>query len=111
MDLSADPGQWTPLVHEGAKAVSILSPAAQVTALVVVGALLGLLIWTRRPARSAGPGEETTKLVIAAMSEQAQAVGQLATQVHHVVERVDRALEAMRVLVAQMQAEREKVDA
>ncbi len=61
-----------------------LSPAAQVTALIVLGCIAVAWIWTRRPLP--GPGTETFQLVIASMTEQAKATSTLAEQVEKVVE-------------------------
>lgn len=65
-------------------AVAGLAPVAQVAAVLVIGAVLGLLVWTRRP--PSGPGRETFDLVIASMTEQAKATNALAEQVERIVE-------------------------
>lgn len=61
-----------------------LSPAAQFTALLMIGVVAGLWVWSRRP--QPGPGNETFQLVIAAMTEQAKATNALAEQVERIVE-------------------------
>lgn len=64
--------------------ISILSPAAQVAAVIVLGCIAVAWIWTRRP--QPGPGNETFQLVITSMTEQAKATNALAEQVERVVE-------------------------
>lgn len=73
-----------PDVGETLTRISGLSPAAQITALLVIGGVMGLWIWSRRP--QPGPGNETFQLVITSMTEQAKATNALAEQVERVVE-------------------------
>lgn len=73
-----------PDVGETLMRISILSPAAQVAAVITLGCVVIAWIWTRRPAQ--GPGMETFQLVIGAMNEQAKATNALAEQVERVVE-------------------------
>lgn len=73
-----------PDVGEALTRISILSPAAQVAAVIALGCVAVVWIWTRRPAQ--GPGMETFQLVIGAMNEQAKATNALAEQVEKVVE-------------------------
>lgn len=73
-----------PDVGETLTRISILSPAAQVAAVITLGCVVIAWIWTRRP--SQGPGMETFQLVIGAMNEQAKATNALAEQVEKVVE-------------------------
>lgn len=64
--------------------ISILSPGAQVAAVIAIGCVAVAWIWTRRP--QPGPGNETFQLVITSMTEQAKATNALAEQVERVVE-------------------------
>lgn len=64
--------------------IAILSPTAQIVALLVLGGVLGLLVWSRRP--QPGPGMETFNLVIASMNEQTRATIQLSENVERVIE-------------------------
>lgn len=73
-----------PDVGETLTRISILSPAAQVVAVIVIGCVAVAWIWTRRP--QPGPGNETFQLVITSMTEQAKATNALAEQVERVVE-------------------------
>lgn len=73
-----------PDVGETLTRISILSPAAQVAAVITLGCVVIAWIWTRRPAQ--GPNMETFQLVIGAMNEQAKATNALAEQVEKVVE-------------------------
>ncbi|WP_376959671.1 hypothetical protein ABNQ39_07110 [Azospirillum sp. A26] len=73
-----------PDVGETLTRISVLSPAAQVAAVVGIACIAIAWIWTRRPAQ--GPGMETFQLVIGAMNEQAKATNALAEQVERVVE-------------------------
>lgn len=115
MELPTDASQWTAVAQEGTKLAAVLSWQGQVAVAIGVTVIVGLLIWTRRPQRSAEPGAETTRLVVGAMSEQAQAVGALAAQVgqvveqnQHVVQRVDMLVDLVRALMERVpQRERE----
>ncbi|MBY6263934.1 hypothetical protein EI613_18710 [Azospirillum sp. 412522] len=73
-----------PNVGETLTRISILSPAAQVAAVVTLGCIAVVWIWTRRP--QPGPGNETFQLIITSMTEQAKATNALAEQVEKVVE-------------------------
>ncbi|WP_434619241.1 hypothetical protein [Azospirillum sp. B2RO_4] len=73
-----------PDVGETLTRISILSPAAQVAAVIGIACIAVAWIWTRRP--QPGPGNETFQLVIASMTEQAKATNALAEQVERLVE-------------------------
>jgi len=73
-----------PDVGETLTRISILSPAAQVAAVIALGCVAVAWIWTRRP--QPGPGNETFQLVITSMTEQAKATNALAEQVERIVE-------------------------
>ncbi|WP_376957704.1 hypothetical protein ABNQ39_11285 [Azospirillum sp. A26] len=73
-----------PDVGETLTRISVLSPAAQVAAVVGIACIAIAWIWTRRPAQ--GPGMETFQLVIASLTEQAKATNALAEQVERIVE-------------------------
>ncbi|CAO3440170.1 hypothetical protein [Azospirillum endophyticum] len=73
-----------PNVGETLTRISILSPAAQVAAVMTLGCIAVVWIWTRRP--QPGPGSETFQLIITSMTEQAKATNALAEQVERVVE-------------------------
>ncbi|KAA0576691.1 hypothetical protein [Azospirillum sp. Sh1] len=61
-----------------------LHPYAQVAAVLALGAVLAIWIWSRRPLP--GPSMETFKLVIAGMHEQTRATIQLSENVERVIE-------------------------
>ncbi|KAA0593022.1 hypothetical protein J2848_005616 [Azospirillum lipoferum] len=73
-----------PDVGETLTRISILSPVAQVAAVITLGCIAVVWIWTRRP--QPGPGNETFQLIITSMTEQAKATNALAEQVEKVVE-------------------------
>jgi hypothetical protein len=73
-----------PDVGETLTRISILSPAAQVAAVIGIACIAVAWIWTRRP--QPGPGNETFQLVITSMTEQAKATNALAEQVERIVE-------------------------
>ncbi|WP_372397088.1 hypothetical protein ABMY26_23755 [Azospirillum sp. HJ39] len=70
-----------------------LHPYAQVAAVLALGAVLAILIWSRRP--MPGPGNETFQLVITSMTEQAKATNALAEQVERIVEQNAAILERL----------------
>lgn len=70
-------------VGDALHAVAGMAPAAQIIALLMIGGVLALWIWSRRPQP---PGAETFGLVVASMTEQARATSALAEQVERVVE-------------------------
>ncbi|MFP5515455.1 MAG: hypothetical protein ACLGJC_20515 [Alphaproteobacteria bacterium] len=72
-----------------------LHPYAQVAAVLALGGVLAILIWSRRP--MPGPGNETFQLVIASMNEQAKATNAVAEQVERVVEQNAAILERLQV--------------
>lgn len=74
----------TAQVSETLQAVAWLAPAAQIAALASLGVVAALFVWTRRPQQA--PGGETVRLVIAALTEQAEATNALAKQVEKIVE-------------------------
>lgn len=73
-----------PEVGDTLARIAILSPTAQVAAVIGIACIAVAWIWTRRP--QPGPGNETFQLVITSMTEQAKATNALAEQVERVVE-------------------------
>lgn len=96
MDQAPDAGQWTAVASETVRTVAVLSPAAQVAAVIVLGVIVVTWIWTRRPSRTPAPGTETMTLVIGSMNESATATRDLANQVERLVEQNAALLEEVR---------------
>ena len=93
-----EPGQVSAIAHETLVGVAGLAPAAQVTAVLVVGAVAGLWIWTRRPQVASAAAESTMQVVAHAMTETAHSIAEMSRQNESVAKEMREIAEEVRGL-------------
>jgi hypothetical protein len=79
--------------------IAILSPAAQITALLVIGGVLGLWIWSRRP--QSGPDAAT---VVEALRVTAQAQAETSASMTAIVQQNERIAEDVKAVVSEVRS-------
>lgn len=90
-DIPADAGQVSQIATDTLHGVAGLTPGAQIAAMLVVGAVAGLWIWTRRP-RDGGDAvamAEAMKISAQAMTENATAMAAICQQNERIMENVE----------------------
>ncbi|KAA0592959.1 hypothetical protein J2848_005684 [Azospirillum lipoferum] len=79
--------------------IAILSPAAQITALLVIGGVVGLWIWSRRP--QPGPDAAT---VVEALRVTAQAQAETSASMTAIVQQNERIAEDVKAVVSEVRS-------
>ena len=97
METAPDPGQWAALMHALLGQVSGFSPLAQATAMLAVGAIACMWIWTRRPQ----PGVDAA-MVTEALRVTAQAQTETAASMRSMVQQTEAIAEDVRAMVREV---------
>ncbi|CAO3434267.1 hypothetical protein [Azospirillum endophyticum] len=79
--------------------IAILSPVAQITALLVIGGVVGLWIWSRRPL----PGPDAAT-VVEALRVTAQAQAETSASMTAIVQQNERIAEDVKAVVSEVRS-------
>jgi len=83
-----------------------LSPAAQIAAVITFGAVLALLVWTRRPQQGpdAATVVETMRVTAQALTETSASVASVAVSMGLIAQRVDEVADDVRSVAGEVRS-------